>query len=411
MAATGALVYSELGTMIPVSGGEPTYLRRIYGPVPAFLSVWLMHFLLSGMRRAIGVLGFSKYLWSMFYENGEADVSWWLTKFICLVVFASVVALAAFKPTLILKCITVFTAAKLIGCVIIIIAGFVFLARGNTKNIAVGFEGTNTDLKDWSEAWNGIIWSYSGWENIVTVASEIQNPQKNIPIIVCSSVSIVTVLYVLTITSFHIVLPVADMAGEGAVAAEFGSAAMGDAGRVILAVIVMLSALGSVQCTFMYSSRYIHSSAVEGLLPQVFDLVSTRFKTPIVSIFYVAIGTAAFVLIGNIDDLIDSASFTMFPWIVLSCFGVFVMRYTHPDLHRPYKVPLIFPALMTLFGVFVFVSPFIGKNWLISLIWVLITLLGIPIYYLLVKNVFGIKWIGRVMGVVRDVTARVLGCE
>ena len=138
MAGVGGLVYCELGTMIPVSGAEVAYLRRIYGKLPAFLSVWLLHFLLGGLRRSIGVLGFSKYFWSMFYENPD-DVNWWLSKFVSLLVLYIIVAVVTLRPTLILKFIVFFTASKFAACLIIIIAGFVYLAKGHTENISIGF--------------------------------------------------------------------------------------------------------------------------------------------------------------------------------------------------------------------------------------------------------------------------------
>ena len=149
IAAVGGLVFCELGTMIPVSGAEVAYLRKMYGPLPGFLSVWLMHFLLGGMRRAIGVLGFSKYLWSMFYENPETEVNWWVSKLVALIVLYTIVALITTKPTLILKCIVLFTTSKFVAMIIIIIAGFVYQGKGNTANISIGFEGTNTDSKEW----------------------------------------------------------------------------------------------------------------------------------------------------------------------------------------------------------------------------------------------------------------------
>ena len=411
MAAIGGFVFCELGTMIPVSGSEVAYLRRIYGPLPGFLSVWLMHFLLGGMRRAIGVLGFSRYFWSLFYENPETDVNWWVSKLVALSVLYAIVALVTLKPTSILKSIVFFTTSKFVATVIIIVVGLVYLCKGNTENIAAGFEGTNTDAKEWGDAWNAVIWSYLGWDQICIVASEIQDPQRNIPIIVVSSVAIVTTLYLLTVISYHIVLPLSIMNQDTAVASEFGYRTMGEAGKVILALTVVISALGNVQCTFLTQSRYIHSGSVEGLLPSCFSLVSKKYKTPVVSILYLTIVTSVFVVVGGIDDLISSASFTVFPFYVACSVGVFVMRQTHPDMHRPYKVPLIFPALFIIFGLFVFITPFLGEDWLVSLIWVLVLLLGIPLYYLILKNVFQLRFLKKWDLAVTALLARLLDSD
>ena len=57
IAAAGGMSFCKLGTMFPVSGAEIAYIKRIYGPVPAFLTAWFNYFLLGGMYTAIGILG------------------------------------------------------------------------------------------------------------------------------------------------------------------------------------------------------------------------------------------------------------------------------------------------------------------------------------------------------------------
>jgi L-type amino acid transporter 9 len=411
VAACGGLVFCELGTMIPVSGAEVAYLKKIYGPLPGFLSVWMVHFLLGGMRRAVGVLGFSKYFWSLFYENPVTEVNWWVNKLVALSVLYIIVAVVTFKPTLILKSIVFFTTSKFLATTIIIIAGFIYLGKGHTENISVGFKGTNGDAKEWGVAWNGVIWSYLGWEQICIVTSEIQNPQRNIPIIVFCSMAIITALYLLTVISYHIVLPLSVLMQDKAVASEFGYQTMGDPGKVILALTVVLSTLGNIQGTFLTTSRYIHSGSAERLLPSCLSLVSKRFRTPIVSIIYLAGVTSVFIIIGGINDLISSATFTMFPFHVACAIGVFVMRKTHPKLPRPYKVPLIFPALFIVFGLYIFITPFLGEKWLISLIWVLVLLLGLPLYFLILKNVFRFEFLRRWDANITALLARLLGCH
>ena len=410
MAAVGGLVFCELGTMIPVSGAEVAYIRKIFGRQPAFLSVWLIHFLLGGMRLAIGALGFAQYFWSLFYED-PSEVSWWLDKAVTLIVSYLIVALAACRPTLILKSIVLFTAAKFAATFLIIGAGVYYLSQGHTENIAIGFENTNTDPKEWGDAWNGVIWSYMGWEEICCVASEIQNPQRNIPIIVLGSISIITGLYLMTVISFHIVIPLEEMVESSAVASRFGMITMGQTGKVLLALAVVVSTLGNLQCSFITNSRYIHSGAAEGLLPSCFGLVSKKYRTPIISIIYCSVITSIFILIGGIDDLIGSASFTRFPFFVLCSAGVFVMRRTHPDLPRPYRVPLIFPALFICFGLFVFITPFLNVTWLISVVWVVVLLLGIPLYHLTLRNVFNLQFLAKLDSSSAALFARLFRCE
>ena len=418
IAAAGGMSFCELGTMFHISGAEIAYMNRIYGPIPAFLSAWFNHFLLRGMGIAIGILGFTKYFWSMFHPDPESEVTVWADKLLAQFVNIVFVGLTAFAPTLNVKSVVVESSLKIVAMLIIIISGFVYLIvtqgrdiDGNS-NIAIGFEGTNTNPKDWGGAINGIIWSYYGWEMICGVTSEVQNPQKNVPIIVGISVSMVTVLYVLTVTSYHIVIPISDMIQDTPIASKFGLATLGEFGKILLSLAVLVSSLGNVHCTFLHSSRTIHSAAVEGLLPGALSLVSKRFKTPIVTVFYLGMVTAVFVFVGDLNGLIDSAVFTSFPFYVLCCVGVFVMRKRSPEIVRPYRVPLIFPAFFILFGVYAFVTPFTSQaTWGISLMWVFVVMAGVPIYFLLVKNVFNFNCFHHASDTVTRFLATRLACK
>ena len=392
IAAAGGMSFCELGTMFPVSGAEIAYIKRIYGPLPAFLTAWFNHFLLRGMGIAIGILGFTKYFWSIFYSNPEQEVAVWADKLLALSANFVFIGLTAFAPTLNVQSVVVESVLKITAILIIIGAGFVNLLQGNTENISAGFKGTIPDPKSWGGAINGIIWSYYGWEMICGVTSEVQNPQRNVPIIVGGSVTTVAALYILAVASYHIVIPLTDIVEDIPIASRFGLTTMGTPGKIILATAVMISSLGNVHCTFLAASRTIHSAAVEELLPAPLALVSRRFKTPIVTVFYLGLVTAVFVLVGDLDGLIDSAVFTSFPFYVMCCVGVFVLRRRAPELKRPYRVPLIFPAFFILFGIFAFVTPFTSQaSWKISLVWVVVLLAGVPLYFVLVKNVFNLQ--------------------
>ena len=78
---------------------------------------------------------------SLFYES-PSEVNWWLDKSVSLLVLYLVVALVAYKPTLILKLIVFFTVAKFLATLVIVVAGFVYLANGHTENIAGQFAVT-----------------------------------------------------------------------------------------------------------------------------------------------------------------------------------------------------------------------------------------------------------------------------
>ena len=411
VALCGGLVFCELGTMYPVSGGEVVYLKKIYGPLVGFLSVFTLHFLLGGLKEAINILAFSAYFWALFYKDPLFEASWWLLKAVPLSLFAVAVVLAITKPDMILKSISFITALQVSSMILIIIAGIVSLANGRLENISEGFDGTNLDTTGLGIASNGVIYAYFHWEIICSLTSEVQNPKRNLPIIVVSSVAIVTSLYVLTVISLHIVMPSSVMAEEEAVAVQFGVRTIGEPGRIVVGVAIALSSLGSIQSVLIAISRYIHSGSVEGLLPSCLGLVSNRFKTPLVSILSLAGVTTVFVLVGGIEDLVAWATFMIFPFHVACAVGVFILRRTCPDSPRPFKVPLIFPGLFVVFGMLFFVTPFLGKDWPESLICLSMLFLAVLIYFVIVKNLFQFRFLRRMDQKLTAKLAQVLNCD
>ena len=244
----------------------------------------MLHFLMGGLKEAINILAFSAYFWALFYKDAVLEASWWLLKAVLLSLFAVAVVPSSTKPDMILRSISLITVLQVSSMILIIVAGIVSLANGRLENISEGFDGTNLDITDWVIASNGVIHAYFHWEIICSLTSEIQNPKRNLPIIVESSVAIVTSLYVLMVISLHIVMPSSVMAEQEAVAVQFGIQMIGEPGRIVVGVAIALSSLGYIQSVLMAISRYIHSGSLEGLLPSCLGLVSKRFKTPLVSI-------------------------------------------------------------------------------------------------------------------------------
>ena len=85
-------------------------------------------------------------------------------------------------------------------------------------------------------------------------------------------------------------------------------------------------------------------------------------------------------------------------------------RRTHPDVKRPYRVPLIFPALFIVIGIYVFVTSF-KTDVSRSIVWVVILMLGLPVYFVLVKDKLELKFIGRFMDKFTKCVGRLLGCK
>ena len=135
------------------------------------------------------------------------------------------------------------------------------------------------------------------------------------------------------------------------------------------------------------------------------------YSYKLVAILYWGLATTLYSLLDDIVQLVGLVSFTSFLFLGACAAGLFVLRWKQPGLERPYRAPLVFPALFLLFCAVVFLTPFFSPSWWVNLAMLGVLLLGVSIYWVLVKNCFNIAILPAVMMKVRDLLANVLNCE
>ncbi|MEB3103492.1 amino acid permease [Ferviditalea candida] len=116
-----------------------------------------------------------------------------------------------------------------------------------------------------------------------------------------------------------------------------------------------LAGLTSVLLVSLYGqSRSFFAMSRDGLLPKRYCAIHPRFGTPhkitaVVGGFVSLL--SAFVPIGIIAEMANIGTLSAF---VLSAAGVIILRITHPELHRPFKIPWgpVFPVLSILFSIY-----------------------------------------------------------
>lgn len=180
VALFAALSYTELGTLIPESGGEFTYILRIYGSFPAFFAAITFILLLKPSSIAAKAMTIARYVMAPFYPGcppPQLAVK-------CFAAFSILVAAMTniLNVRLALRVQVIFLVAKVFSLTFIVIGGLVKVLQGSTvieENFDVenAFQGTQFSLNTLGKALLQGLWSYGGWSNLNYVTEELNRPE------------------------------------------------------------------------------------------------------------------------------------------------------------------------------------------------------------------------------------------
>ncbi|MBV6520644.1 MAG: putative amino acid permease YhdG [Gemmatimonadaceae bacterium] len=225
-----------------------------------------------------------------------------------------------------------------------------------------------------------IFFAYIGFDAVSTAAQEARNPQRDLPIGILASLAICTVLYILMALVMTGLAPYQELNVPHPVFVAIEKAGPPLRWLTYLINIGAIAGLASVVLVMLLGQpRIFYSMSRDGLLPPIFGKVHPRFQTPYIST--IITGTVAALIgglfpIGLLGELVSIG--TLLAFVIVSA-GVLVLRYRSPDLHRPFKTPLVplVPVLSILFcGYLMYGLP--ADTWLRLLIWMA---LGLVIYF------------------------------
>src|SRR5262245_11956139 len=347
----GALAYAELGAMMPVSGGQYVYLTEAWGPLWGFLCGWAFFLVARSAAIAAIATGFATYL-SQFVamsptaSRGSAAA---LILALTLVNYRGV-RLAA-------KVQNVFTGLKLLGLLLLI---------GSTISHGPAVSHQPSQPSEFSAAQFGAavvacIFAYNGWFLIGMVGAEVTNPQRNLPLAIILGVTVVTVLYVLANIGFLRTLTIAEIAGAERVAEAAATRTMGAIGSTFVAVTILASTFGSANGAIMTAPRLYFAQARDGLFFRSFGKIHPAFETPHIALLGSGIYSAILALTGSYSQLVSYATFMFWVLYGVTVAGLIVLRRTHPDAPRPYRMfgypvtPVVFIVVAASVALFAFI--------------------------------------------------------
>lgn len=411
----GALILSELGTMWPETGGLYTYFRKTFGDFFSFLYGWSAFAVINTAAVAAIAWVCARYANYFLHLTGfsadvEQSIIWHIpligvlyplqdfgVKIIAIVIvtgltilnYRSVKGGASFQLISTVTKLAVFAA---------LIAGIFILGNGDTANfIHAESPPQGTDLLNGLVvAMTGAFFAYDGWINISFIAGEIRQPQRNIPRSLFAGVVICIAIYVLINLAYLYVLPVEEMAGSSLIASDAMSKVLGATSGAIIAAMIVICTLGAVNGNLMATSRVTYAMGKDQLFFRVAGKTS-RFRSPGNALVFHAVWTCLFILTGTFDMLADMFVFITWLAYLLGAVAVLMLRRKMPKHERPYKtwgypwVPVLFICFSffyLLFTIITDINNYVkgGQPVINSLLGVLITLVGVPLYFWIRKR-------------------------
>jgi APA family basic amino acid/polyamine antiporter len=401
-----ALCYAELASMIPVSGSAYTYSYATLGEIVAWIIGWdlILEYAVGNMAVAVGWSGYFVKLCSSLF--GVQFPLWAVTdhKTATDLLAKGGEALQGYSST-VLPTIGGYSIALNIPAFLIVVAVTILLifgiresARANSMVVIIkvavvvffiAFGAFMVNPTNWTpflpSGFGGVMsgaaivfFAFIGFDAVSTTAEETKNPQRDLPIGMIASLIICTLLYVLMSGVLTGIRKYTDYLGDSAaVATAMGGTKWAQA----LVSAGALAGMTSVLLVFQLGQpRIFMAMARDGLLPQYFARLHSRYRTPYITTIWTGAivgGVAMLTDIGSLADLTNIGTLFAF---ALVCIGVIILRRTDPNRRRPFRVPMV--PLVPLLGVFMCVALMLSLpilTWLRFFGWLA---LGIAIYFI-----------------------------
>jgi len=409
MTVAAALSYGELSAMFPKAGGQYVYLKEAYNPLVAFLFGWSFFSVIQTATIAAVAVAFAKftaYLFPYFSEDIIVLKSGFLSITRAQLLSLLVIIVLTFINTRGIqsgkRIQTVFTITKLLSLFGLILFGLLAFKSDiwnlNWSN-AWELKPMNTDgslgtyttfaaLGAIAASMVGSIFSSDSWNNVTFIAGEIRNPQRNIGLSLFLGTLIVTVIYFLTNITYTALLPLQEIAyaEKDRVGVSAANVIFGEAGTIIIAIMIMISTFGCNNGIILAGARVYYTMAKDKLFFAKAGSLNQN-NVPAYALWLQCIVACAWSLSGKYGQLLDMISFVVVGFYMLTIAGIFILRKKRPDAERPYKAfgyPLL-PLIYILMGLSFCILLIIFKP---AFTWpgLIITLLGIPVYYLVRKK-------------------------
>jgi APA family basic amino acid/polyamine antiporter len=421
LTVAAALSYGELAAMMPHAGGMYIYLREAFSPLVGFLYGWTFFAVIQGGTIAAVAVAFARFTGVLIPGIAEdhyliapihLSSGYALSLSTAQVAAIASIILLTFSNARGLKygkiVQTVFTTAKIGALAALIVLG-IFIGR-NAAALSANFSDawaprgvtpiSGVDVATFvglliaiCVSQTGSLFAADSWHDVTFVADEVHNPERSLPLALGIGTGLVVVLYFLAQVAYFVTLPLAEIqqAPSDRVATATLEAIIPGLGAILMAIAIMVSTFGCNNTLILAGARAYYAMAKDKLF---FKSVGTLNAAHVPGRSLLAQGIWSCVLVlprtfdtatgkyGNLySNLLDYIISSALIFYILTIAGLFRLRKTRPEAHRPYRAfgyPVV-PALYILGATAILISLAVYKP---TTTWpgFIIVLLGLPLY-------------------------------
>ncbi|MHC1768778.1 MAG: amino acid permease [Verrucomicrobiia bacterium] len=376
--AFAALCYAEFSAMIPISGSAYTYSYATLGEFVAWIIGWdlILEYLFAASAVAVGwsgyVVSFLKdvgivippaftkapydhlapldagwNIWRLFTEGWTHTGAVLNVPAMVIVGVVTILLVIGIKESSLFNNIIV--AIKIAVILTFVGVGAAYINADNWVPFVPPETAPGTF--GWSGILRGagvIFFAYIGFDAVSTAAQEARNAKRDMPIGILASLGICTALYIVVALVLTGIVSYKELNVPDPIAVAINAAGTGVGWLRPVIKIGAIAGLSSVILVMMLGQpRIFYAMSKDGLLPPVFCSVHPHFRTPWLATILtgcVAMVVAGLFPIGLLGELVSIGTLLAF---AIVCAGIFVLRFTDPQINRPFRTPafwLISPA-------------------------------------------------------------------
>ena len=317
-ALCGALTYAELSARLPRSGGEYNFLSQIWHPSAGFVSGWVSATIGFAAPIALAAMTFGAYLSAVF---PEVDQTLSASLLVVALTILHCISRAASGGTQ-----SIMTALKVLLILVFCFMVAIFSEQPQTFSLAPQIGDQTLVLSSaFAVSLIYVNYGYTGWNAATYITNEIEDPQKNLPIILISGTLIVMVLYLLLNYVFLFGAPIDALEGKIEIGVIVAEQALGEVGGSVMGGLLSLMLISTVSAMVLAGPRVLQ---VIGEDFKIFSFLSTvRQGVPIVAILFQSAIALGFILSSTFESVLVFAGFVMGLNTVFTVAGVFVLRF------------------------------------------------------------------------------------